>query len=498
MNPTNAQSSPAHQASWATTWAYLGIAIGAANFILLLPRLLDVDEVGLVRLVAAGSLIFIKFAFFGLDTSAVRFLAGEEPGSSRYQSQWRLLLLLCVIGLFAAIGPALLILLKQWSASGVKSIGRNLAIFLILALCIGMLWQRFAESIAQVAGKTAQAAFWRDLAPRVSILIGAIGIALQRWDFAGLLILWASTYLIGAVWLNRSVQQGGLYAPPFGPLPGARQIRETLRFASYSFMGTAAATMQTTLDSIMLAALVGLNELGVYTPFAYAATLIMIPMRSLTAACYARFRQAVETADLKTGRTLYTDVSLLQLSASGLIFVLLGINLPILVSLLGEGAYAAGAPVLIILGMGFWFEAALGQPSQVILSSPHYRLHGFINTLSLPVGILLNFLLIPLLGGIGAALATAATLTLAAAVKAWLVWRQYRMHPFSTPYWATLGLLLFIFALNTVFSIERSPSFSSCVFRSAISCIFLSAFAWKLDLLPHFRQTLSRLNRTNA
>lgn len=496
MKPPPPSISLTREASWASIWAYLGIAVGAANFILLLPAFLDIEKVGLVRLIAAGALIYVKIAFFGLDTSAVRFLTGLDIRSGEYAARWRLLLVLCFLGMCLASLISIPILYRN--PAGLDWPGFNAAIgsTLIMLLFIATLWQRFGESIAQVAGHTAQAAMWRDFAPRVAVCCGAIGIALQLWDFGGLLYFWTGIYVVGAFRINTTTLQRGLHASPWGSLPEKRTIRETLGFASYSFLGTTAATIQTTLDSLMLASLTNLSQLGSYAPFAYAASIIQVPERALAAACYPRFRKYLKDGNLTAAQTLYRDVALLQLTVGGAVLLLLWINVPILLLLLDAPEYANGAPVLLIIGCAFWFHAALGQPTQVLLSGAHYRMQGIINSAALPLGITSNFAMIPTMGAQGAAWATAITLAVIASSKTWLVWSRYGIQPFSKTYPVVAGLIVALLLAATVFPVqEEEKTVMACLLRSltvALICLFVGR---KLDLLQQFRLLLLRFKQ---
>lgn len=486
--------SPADQAITATIWAYLGIGFGALNFIILFPRFLSIEEVGLVRLIAAGALIYIKLAFFGLDTSAVRFLAGIPTEDAAYQKQWRLLFVLSLIGMVVTSAIALPVISHYWESSRINAVSTGQALMLILGLCIAMLCQRFGESIAQVAGLTAQAAFWRDLAPRISMMLGAVGIFFHTWTFGGFLFLWTGSYTLGALRLNHFATRHRLHPHPLGPLPALKKIAETLRFACFSFIGTAAAVVQTTLDSIMLASLSTLTELGLYAPFAYAASLIDIPYRSLTAACYPRFQNFLKVKDYASARSLFSDVSFIQLTTGGGILILIWLNTPLLLLLLDSPDYQSGAIILLTLGAGYWVTAAMGQASQVLLCTKHFRLHGILNACAVPVGILLNFLLIPSYGAQGAAIATSLTLVFASASKGLLVWRAYQMHPFSRAYVKVAAILSVMLILNLLCPQPALHPIIACAMRTIITALIIAAVSWKLDLISQFRQTMNRLH----
>lgn len=430
-NAHNRGRSPAQQASWSTIWAYLGVALGALNFIILFPRLLGIEEVGLIRLIAAGSLIFIHLGFFGLNSSAVRFLSGLRPSGDSYKTHWRLLMVLCLAGMLT-VGLAFLPIVWHYLDSPVGiMLPPAWGLLLFYALCISMMWQRFGEMIAQVAGSTAQASFWHNTAPRLALLGGAIGILAELWGFAGLIFLWVLSHVFGTVLLNATTLRRGLHSNPLGRLPNRKKAMDVFRFSAYGFAGNAAAVLQTTIDSIMLSALSTLGQLGLYTPYAYAAALIDVPTRALTAACYPVFRRYIKDGEYAKVSALFRDLCFIQLSIGGCLLLGLWINLPVLTSLLGASEYQNGGPILIILGSSFWLSSAVAQASSIFLSSEHYRLQSIVNWCALLTGITLNFLFIPHFAAIGAAAATAITISLSASARVFLLWNKLGINPFS-------------------------------------------------------------------
>lgn len=73
--------------------------------------------------------------------------------------------------------------------------------------------------------------------------------------------------------------------------------------------------------------------------------------------------------------------------------------------LFGE-AYKAAAPALVILSICFFAKTAVGPAGSTLLAMGHSRINMLINALAMLLGILLNLLLIPRHGIIGAAIAT--------------------------------------------------------------------------------------------
>jgi O-antigen/teichoic acid export membrane protein len=104
--------------------------------------------------------------------------------------------------------------------------------------------------------------------------------------------------------------------------------------------------------------------------------------------------------------------------------LLLFVLFPAKVLALFGAKFAGGAPVLAILAIGQFVNVATGSVGWILIMCGYERLMRNIIIVCATATVALNFLLIPLYGVVGAALATATTLALQMLVAAALVWRK--------------------------------------------------------------------------
>ena len=164
-----------------------------------------------------------------------------------------------------------------------------------------------------------------------------------------------------------------------------------------------------------------------YTIASYVANVVEVPYRSLGAIAQPVIATAVKENRWDEVNRLARQVSLHQLLASSLIFYLIWINIDTLFAIIPNGAdYAAGAGVVLILGVAKMVNSSLSIGSNILNFSRYYAWSPvFILVLSL-AAIGLNDLFIGQLGIEGAATAIlTAYVVYFTLLLGFLYWRQH-------------------------------------------------------------------------
>jgi len=95
---------------------------------------------------------------------------------------------------------------------------------------------------------------------------------------------------------------------------------------------------------------------------------------------------------------------------------------PLTVLLLGE-RYASAAPILAILAVGYFFQAALGLNRQSLRALGKVRVLLYIEIVATIIAVITALMLVPKFGAIGAAIATTATVILYSIMNTIAWWR---------------------------------------------------------------------------
>ena len=99
----------ARQATQNTVLAYLGIALGFVNVVVLYPRVLAADEFGLTRLLVSIATIAAQMAQFGGENTVIRYFPYfRDPTRAHRGILGQLLVFATVVGLLACLVLAVL------------------------------------------------------------------------------------------------------------------------------------------------------------------------------------------------------------------------------------------------------------------------------------------------------------------------------------------------------------------------------------------------------
>jgi O-antigen/teichoic acid export membrane protein len=113
------------------------------------------------------------------------------------------------------------------------------------------------------------------------------------------------------------------------------------------------------------------------------------------------------------------------------IFLVLCLYPEYVLSLLFGSAYIGAAPALRILSIGFILEALPGPNVATLIALGESRFIMWATFAAAAIGVILNIILIPPLGIVGAAIASAASLTLFSAIRSVKLYASYRVQPLS-------------------------------------------------------------------
>ncbi|MDP2973855.1 MAG: flippase [Candidatus Diapherotrites archaeon] len=159
-----------------------------------------------------------------------------------------------------------------------------------------------------------------------------------------------------------------------------------------------------------------------------------------------------------------------------------------ILSILFGPLYGLGASALSILALGFFTYSLMDASRCMLQPIAKTKLILFNTIVGATANVILNFLLIPPLGIIGAALATAFGYSLWSTLALWEVYAAIKIHPFDKAYWkptiATLAITALFFALKSSVQPIDSMLFPiSLLLLLSFGVAFLAGFALILLLI---------------
>ena len=479
-----------------TIISYLGIGLGYVNAVLLMPNLLQPDQLGLTRLLITIAVMYAQFSALGFGNMSLRFFPYFRDKEKHHHGFLFLLLGIPLLGF--AVVTALFFVLKPLV---VKYYADNSSLLLdyyvyIIPLAFFTLLFMLFDAYLRSLYKTVVSAFGQEFLNRIlttlSILVYATGlISFQEFvllfiavnSAAGLLLV------VYAAWLKQ------LFIRPSVEALRRVPITEMLQYGAFAFMANMASTIVTTTDTLMIGAFLDLSQIAIYTTAFFITSAILVPAKSMYRVAYPQVADYWKRGDLKNMARLYKRVTLINLIIGLLLFLGIWCNRSNIYSFMPAG-YSAGIYVVLFMGLARLFDVATGINAIIMVTSPKFRYDLFFNVLLSVLTVATNLYFIPRYGISGAAFASLISYVVFYLLRLAFVWYHFQMQPFA---WSSVVILLiaaFSYLVNS-FLPYLGNLYLDILVRSGLITVVFGSLVYFTRLSPDLntsaQQILSRI-----
>ncbi len=425
-----------------TVVTYVGFAIGAINTLFLYTYILDPKYYGLVTFVLATGAILMPLMAFGAHNTLVRFYhLRPEKEKDGFLSMMLLLPLLAIVplGLFTfffyeEIGGFLArenALVKEY-------------VWYVFLVGLAMAYFEVFYAWTKVQLKSVFGNWMKEVFARLITLVLLILLYLETITVDVFLMCIVGLYLLRTAIMK-------LYAysvrKPVITFRFPGDIREIITYSFLIILGGSAAILLLEIDKFMINQLIAIENVAFYGVAVYIATVIIVPSRAMHQITYPLTAKLLSEDDSFGLEELYKKSSLTLFIASGMLYLLIILNLEDLYQLLPQ-AYRDGFAIVFLIGLAKVFDSLLGNINSILYNSKYYKTILILGVLLALTTILLNLWLIPELGIEGAALASFIAIFLFNCIKMVFVKLKFGILPFgkgTLKIFATLLLLGFLF-----------------------------------------------------
>ena len=251
-----------------------------------------------------------------------------------------------------------------------------------------------------------------------------------------------------------------------------RLYKHMIRYGLFTVMAYGSTMLMGYIDAIMLSSMEGESDAGIYTLSFYLTSLILIPWKSLSKVTSAQVSEYWKKRDKVALDKLYKRTSLINLIVGSFLFLGIWLNRDNLYDIIQED-FSEGVSVLLFVGLGRLFDMFAGLNGYVLNLSKKYIYDFYIKLFMLVFGIVANYLLIGSYGIWGAALATMLTLILMNSLRMYLVWRLFKLHPFSPRLLWVLGIAAITYCVTFIPRINDNFWFDLPVRSVVITAVFV-------------------------
>ena len=441
-----------------TIYSYVGVLLGFINVVLLFPRILDTEQIGLVNLMVAISTIFAQFGSLGFNSVTTRLFSYFRDKSKGHNGflflafATSLVGAIIVITIFYFLTPV--IIQQNASKSGLLASYINLNYLLIFFL----LFFTILDNYCKVLFNSTLGTFYKEVVFRLLTLLNLLMLYFSIYDFDAFVLIYILSLCFPTLALMAQLMiEGELNLKPdfsFINKPMARQIASVAFFGILSGIGGIAIS---NVDKYLVSSFLNLSLTGVYSISFFFGTLILISSRSLIKISAPVLADSWKNTELKTIFAVYHKSCLNQFIVGLFICVGLWANIDNVFRILPE-EYASGKYVILFVALANLIEMLAGTSGMIIQTSKYYPFLTYFRAGSIVVLVVSNIILVPLFGITGAALAVLATRVFMTLIKFWFILSKFEMQPYDLKilYGLGIGILsllpaIFIPALDSLY-----------------------------------------------
>ena len=411
--------------------SYAGIALGFILTILLYPHILSPDEYGLTRVLFSASFISTQFAHLGFQNLVIRYFPVFKRAAPQNHGFLFWALTIPVIGFLIFAGvyfAADSTIIAYYAEQSPLFIDYYLW---VLPLTLFILYFEILNNYLRSLRDSVTGSFAMEIIQRL-ITISLLGVYFFDWiTFHLFIMLFVLSYMINPLIVAIQIARKGEWKlRPNMKLMRRPLLKGMANYGLFSMLGGLTTVIVWNVDILMLGSLAGLDQTAIYAIAFYMASVIAIPQRSINKIVSPLLADFIKNKEWDEVGSIYTKSSLNQLIPGIFIFGLIWINLDVVYQMMPD-FYAAGRWVVFIVGIGKIIEMITGANGLILINSKHYRVSFYTNLILIAVTIGANYIMIPLYGIEGAALASVLAILVYNGTKYIWVLLKMGLQPFT-------------------------------------------------------------------
>jgi O-antigen/teichoic acid export membrane protein len=410
-----------------TILSYAGAVLGFVNKLYFLPKILQVEQVGLINILASIALMYAQFSGFGVYQIILKFYP--------YYSEQKKGDFLAFILIWITIGFGLVTIGFLCFDEFIKinylqnSPLLNQYYYWIIPLAAFIFLTEVLDSYSKSILKSVFSSFVKDIFLRLIFLVGIILYWYNWIDFDGFVKFTVYSYLITLLLLVGYFIKIKSFTFSY-PKIAKKEIINISRFGFYAMLTGASALIITNIDSFMLSYYTGLSDVGIYTTMSFLVSAILIPYRSIFKIASPLISINWKNNDHKEIQKIYLSFSLNTFFISATLFLLV-LNNTSIVFLFLDKIYSDGFYIFILLGFARLIEVIYGLNTVILMSSTKYVLDLVLLILLVILIIISNMIFIPKYAMGGAVFASTLSIIIINLIRGWLVYYFFKIKLFN-------------------------------------------------------------------
>ena len=418
------------QATKNAIYSYLGAGLGFFT-VLWLSHSLTTDENGLIRILVSMSTLLAQVSSLGFSAVTIRlfpYFRNKEKGHHGF--------------LFYAIIVSLVGFLLCWlgfyffKSNIIESNSEKSKLFVdylfyLMPLSFFTLFFNVFDTYLRACYSSVVGSLTKDLLQRI-IIIAVLALYFFRFISFPVFVL---GYIIATCFptillLMYIVKLKEWHIQPVKGFITRELANEIIKLSLFSLFAGFSGAIIMNVDTIMVNQMLGLRETGVYGIAFFFGSIMLIPARSINRITSSVVADCMKTNNLSEIKKLYNKTCNTGIAVGNILFIGICININNIMLLLPH-EYASGKNVILFIGAGYIAEMSTGINQVILANSKYYYYDGFFVLFIVAITVLSNYLLIPLYGITGSAIATAITVTSANILRWGFLLYKFKMQPYD-------------------------------------------------------------------
>jgi O-antigen/teichoic acid export membrane protein len=459
--------------------SYAGAAIGMVSTIFIYPYFLTPELIGLNRILIDSAFLFAFVAQIGIPNAIIKF-SPQLKKMGLIREAYRYALLLPLIS-FVFFGT-LLFGGKDYIEGFFTQNSPLYSKYFLLVIPFGLvcMYMGIIENFAVAYYRITIPKLIREIVLRI-LLIGSAFIFFYLQlsvDLYVLLVIfsYALAVLILFAYFKR-LQNIITPREKKKRFPG-EFVRNVFPYMGFMLIAGIGSNVITKVDAFMISSMIGLSSTGIYTISFFMTSVIEIPSRATLQISSPFVSESLENNDIPTLKDLYVRYSANQAIIGGLLLVMLWANINSIFEIMPNGElYAAGKYVVLFIGLGKLIDVTTGINNLILVYSKYHR---YLILFVLILGVITvggNYLLIPLLGITGAAIASLSSYFIINTTVILFLYRKLGIQPFTFRTLKIFVVIILAFLVNYMLPTLDSW-FLDSLYRSVILLGIIVGFTY--------------------
>ncbi|WP_422859783.1 polysaccharide biosynthesis C-terminal domain-containing protein [Flagellimonas sp. S174] len=464
---------------------YLGFLFGAVNTVFLYTKILPDSYYGLVTFILASGAILMPLMAFGVHNTIVKF-------HSHYQETEKdgFLTLMLLTPLLGTMPVCCLVFCFYEPLGNLVSQENPMVkdyLWYVFFVGLSMAYFEVFYAWCKVHLKSVFGNFMKEVFGRVGVTVLLVLLYFEVFSLDTFFKLLVGLYILRAIVLK--IYAFRIHFPKLD-FSFPNNTKEVLLYSLLLILGGSAALILLEIDKVMINQFVQIENVAYYGVAVYIATVIIVPSRAMHQITYPLTAELLNNGDSFGLEALYKKTSLTLFIASGILFLLIVLNLEDLYLLLPEN-YRDGFFIVFLIGMAKVLDSLLGNNNSILYNSKYYKTILIFGVGLSALTIALNLLLIPKYGIEGAALASFISIFLFNLTKIVFVKLKFGILPFTKSTFKVFAALVLLGALFSVFNFDFHPILN-ILLKSGFIVIMYLGILYRFEISEDISGVLSK------